>query len=719
MLGKERIVAQYAMARPLASTKQDDFVGRVLWALSDPRGLPAKLFAEHEPAPPLDWLEPLAENRFGHGDLWRFGVQPASEDDNLVFSIVARPAPYSLAPLMTLVQCGQAAVSDWDVVMFQLARWLSRHFDDPILLWWVADRGGRLHPRFVDMVADALAKHPPPPPMQALWRLVMSGRLRSYPERFDMYQWHARFALTGLTPTLRLQLRELLTPYVRLGKPLRDWEEGDHGATAASYRVTYLVDWEIVLGTDNVHSALMELTQDARWREALPQLLFDATDLLRDALDLKRELDGADDRSDSSYLAQTSVAEHPQNQKFNDWTALIDLARDAWLATAENSPEQARLEAERWLTIPYPIFKRLAFFAATDNRLFSPQKALACLLMDDHYWLWSVETSREALRLLVAVAPMLDAEDSKILQLAIMRGPPREMFKDEVEPERLERINHREVWLRLAKCRFAEVALGPNAGAKLNALSEQYPYWELADDERDEFPVWMGGSEDWRTFLATPKNRRDLVTWLGEHPSSDTWQMDDWRARCKNDFPRTASALLQLAQQDEWVVDRWREALQAWSDEMLAAPSWRYMGIVLLAAPDEVVKELAHSLSWWLQSISRTFKDNEDAFFGLIHKIMALHRDEAAEPGDDPVDKAINHPVGHVTEAALRWWYRQQPEDGHGLLSRLKAIFTEVCDTRIATFQHGRVLLSAHVLALFRVDGEWAMQHLLPLFDWR
>ena len=32
------------MARPLASTEQDDFVGRLLWALSDPQGLPAKRF---------------------------------------------------------------------------------------------------------------------------------------------------------------------------------------------------------------------------------------------------------------------------------------------------------------------------------------------------------------------------------------------------------------------------------------------------------------------------------------------------------------------------------------------------------------------------------------------------------------------------------------------------------------------------------------------------
>jgi hypothetical protein len=55
--GKERIVVECAMARPLASTRQDDFVGRLLWVLSDPGGLPARRFADLDPVPSLDWLE--------------------------------------------------------------------------------------------------------------------------------------------------------------------------------------------------------------------------------------------------------------------------------------------------------------------------------------------------------------------------------------------------------------------------------------------------------------------------------------------------------------------------------------------------------------------------------------------------------------------------------------------------------------------------------------
>ena len=38
--GKEQIVVSHALARPSASTRQDDFVGRMLWALSDKTGHP-------------------------------------------------------------------------------------------------------------------------------------------------------------------------------------------------------------------------------------------------------------------------------------------------------------------------------------------------------------------------------------------------------------------------------------------------------------------------------------------------------------------------------------------------------------------------------------------------------------------------------------------------------------------------------------------------------
>ena len=55
-----------------------------------------------------------------------------------------------------------------------------------------------------------------------------------------------------------------------------------------------LLDWELVLATDHVHSSLRDLATD-QLGDALPLLLDDFQQLLRDALDLLRELGEADD----------------------------------------------------------------------------------------------------------------------------------------------------------------------------------------------------------------------------------------------------------------------------------------------------------------------------------------------------------------------------------------------------------------------------------------
>lgn len=123
-------------------------------------------------------------------------------------------------------------------------------------------------------------------------------------------------------------------------------------------------------------------------------------------------------------------------------------------------------------------------------------------------------------------------------------------------------------------------------------------------------------------------------------------------------------------------------------------------------------------MSWWLREAAKSFKGNEERFFSLCKRILSGNHEGALDRGD-PVGHAINHPVGHVTEALLRWWYRGSLEDGHGLPHELKLIFSRICDATVAKFRPGRVLLAAHVIALFRVDPDWAQEHLLPLFDWR
>jgi hypothetical protein len=630
--------------------------------------------------------------------------------------------------------------SRWDEVTVQLARWLLRHLDDPKLLIWVVKQGGQLHDKlawFIEGRLDELDKLTvdgktteiahirknapnaiPRPAMRTLWRLLLNGHVKSNVNYISLYSWFDQFKRDGLMASVRLALRKTLAPRLSLREPFR-WS--DMGDDRAADRIKSIVEWEVVLTSDHVHSCLQEMSENEQWREALPELLDDFNTLLRDALEFMHELGGVDSQSDRSFVHQPSISEHSQNRDHDDWTALIELTRDAWLAVAKKSPERARTVAENWAHEAYPVFRRLAFFAAAQGRVISLRKALDWILSDGRQWLWSEETRREAMRLLVSLAPQLNPAMLAKLEKAVLAGPPRDLYDANIEPDTLKNIIDHSVWLRLAKMAQAGAVLSETGKSRLAALSAQYP-WELAIDESDEFPIWVGsgwvGDRDpWKPFTTIPRTRRGLLDYLMAQPVLEETQKDDWRERCSDMFQATSYALRKLAEQDNWPVDRWRDALQAWAEEKLRNRSWQCMASVVVRAPDGLVQILSNGISWWVHAIAKNFEGHEDNFVALIQRILNLDFKDDID-SNDPVFQAINHPVGHVTQALLDWLYRHKPDDGQGLPDVIKSFFTALCDTKVAKFRHGRVLLAAHAISLFRVDKEWAVQHLLPLLEW-
>ncbi len=743
--GKERIVSEYARARPLKSTKEDDFVGRMLWALSDPIGEPAKHFADLNPVPSLEWLKPISEKRYGHGDLDRFGVPTKSNrdkaesnrDEALKFSLIERPSPYHLAPRMAVVDEG-ARRSHWDKVTPHLARWMARHLNDPNLLLWLIKHGGQLHKTLAQVIeyrltelsklerdesdekktelADICDNAPnavPGPLMRTLWRLLLTGRVKSRLSDFNAHLWGGRFKRDRFKPTLRMELRDMLTPRVSLREPYHRLNED--GDSREPNRIEDLVEWEIVLSADNVHYSLEELRGDERWKTALPELLSDFTGLLRDALDLMRELGGADDKHDRSGLHRLSIGKRAQNNDLYNWTVLIDLTRDAWLVMADQSPEQARLSAETWWHVPYPLFRRLAFFAATQPGVIPHRRALDWLLADGNWWLWSKETKREARDLLVALTPQLDDTMSTKVEHAILDGPPRDMLNDDIAPNDRTLFKDHETWLRLTNIKEARGSLTSAGMARWEELSAQYPNWKLVDEQG---PGQAGTIEYGREFVATPRRRRELVEWLRRPPSLNPWQQDDWRKRCRAHFPTIVCALYVLASEDVWPIDYWRQALSAWSEEKFVKRSWRRLGPVLAEVPEELLQAIVRDAGYWLETIAKTSDHHKEHFFTLVHRILELDHPDGID-SDDPVTCVINHPVGRVTEVLLLWWFRQSLKDGQGLPEQLASIFTRLCDPRTDKFRHGRPVLASHVITLFRVDEHWTKEHLLPFFDWK
>jgi hypothetical protein len=740
--GKERIVMDYAFARPSASTRQDDFVGRMLWALSHPSGLPAKRFAEFNPAPSLEWLEEFSTDRYGHADLRHFNVPPCAViDDNLAFSIVHRPAPYALAPRMCFVS-GDITNVGWDNVMSQLGRWLLRHLNDRDLILWFAKSGGQLHERWSWLLegeldrfsrlekagkdaelAEIRANAPnaiPSPIMRKLWRLLLTGRLKSGRCAMELYSWKDQLKRDGLTATLRFELRELLSPKVSLRKPFPWSNKDDEGGTPECLRK--YVDWEMSLAADEVHSSLKDLATDDIWLDALPQLFDYFQQLLRDVLDLMAELGEADERNDRSCWDLPSITPHWQNRGFPDWVVLIELVRDSWLEVFKLDPARASLVAQGWFALPYPTFKRLALFAASRDGCIAPEKWVEWLTEDNAWWLWSPETRRETMRLLVLQGTRLSLEAEAKLEATILFGPPRMMYRDDLDPVRWQSIKDRSVWLLLAKLRESGSSLKVDAQERFTALSEANPYWKLANHERDEFSRWMSGTGDpdfegSRKIEIAPRKRKDLVDWL-RRPGEE--RRDTWRETCKKHFANAGFALADLAKEGKWFPERWQDALYVWSEKKRAKRSWQCFAPLLQTIPDEILKKITDAVSFWLEAVSTSTELHEAILLELCHRILAMQSEahNEAVDSDRPVTQAINHPVGHVTQTVLNVWFKRGLNDNEGLPNDIGPLFTRMCDTQVEQFRHARVLLAANIIPLFRVDRGWVEKHMLPLFDW-
>jgi hypothetical protein len=479
-----------------------------------------------------------------------------------------------------------------------------------------------------------------------------------------------------------------------------------------------LVNWDIVLASEYVNIAVRDSKSEI-WRLSAYTLLSDFVDLLRQVFDLMSELDGASEDSDFSYIHQPSIAEHEQNHYYEEWTPLVALVRDAWVQTAERDAARARLEAERWQSYRYPIFRRLTFFAATLPLVIPKGRALSWLLERDGWWLWTSETQREALELLTSLLPRLTEDEIPIVEARVIAGPPQAMFKADVAPEDWARIVDRMVYLRLSTWIATDVALPPASAALLAEIEARNPTWSRAAEERQLFPYFMtSGFGAWGELVAVPTDLAGLATWLRQHPNSSDFERDDWQNLCKSDTKLAASALLQLAHGDFWPVDRWREALQAWSDDTLKLATWDLVHDELNAMPDSFIRDAAHPLIRWVQSLAESVIPAEEDWTSLIERVLRAFKDEATTDDEDPVGKAINHPVGQAVQALLDRWYQSKLEDGQTLPKRLKAILTEVSDRAFGSFRHGRLIMAQNAITLFRVDPDWASVNVLSLFDW-
>ena len=307
----------------------------------EPSGYPARVFSELEPIPPIEWLPVF--DQYGLLDL------PAKPSQ---CSPVVVNYPY---PNVTLPNS----------VTWNLWKWLSKHLEQRLLVGWVIDKGGLLHPGLLDLIQRKLKNETSPSePYLSFWRIITSDFILR--DNQEDITYHNIISSLGRNAdeliysefVLLLQPRLQLRRYYELPDEFMD--SGNEGDYQESTRL-YDADVVILLSEWN----FSQLKECENYPGFLVPILADITQALNATMRLWDYLEHANRLYDRSSLDMASIAPHSQNSRLDNWVILIELCRDVWDACFKVDPVQAKTILNLWKSIDYPVFRRLMLYAYT------------------------------------------------------------------------------------------------------------------------------------------------------------------------------------------------------------------------------------------------------------------------------------------------------------------------------------------------------------------
>jgi hypothetical protein len=702
LFGKESIIREYCSStKPVRPFDDDPIVSQVLWAISEPTGHIASVFAHLDPVPPLEWLDVFEEHR-----LINF--------------------PYAAGLPSTLVDAGHLTSNPNPLhpITRALGDWLPRHLDNTNLLNWVLRSGSSLHPelraafrRRLDLLSptqyglsqiwQVLTLEPPLTwlnvhrPFRILEQL--SGGIWNLQVKHEL--------LAALSPELELRPSLMRTMFPDLP---------EDGTRVSSYS-----EVEVVFHSRDYGGLIRQAIDSSLNRQQIfSDLADDLTDLLKRTMELFEMVQKADAKMDSSYSDQPSISRHPQNSAFRGWTQLIELLRDAWKQLVELDRNRGQSLVERWKAIPYPIFRRLCFYAMAESDLYSPQECLEYSLENDGWWLWSIYVYREQFRLLNSLWPKLSGEEVTRLTAAIVAGPPRAMFLEGIEESRLRKLSDRSVWLLLAKVNGWGYDLPAAASAALSNLSSRYPAWGLGEGDRDEFPIWTG-----ETIGEPPVENEDeflnaadgtvVARLSGPVPTGRT-DLRKWQRVVVVQSARASKLLSDLAAMGHWPNDVWETLLDGLASAKLGAKEWLLFIVAMLQAPDSLYEKLSRQIAWLLHDVASILpQEADDEFWRAWDRAMppAL-QDEDTELTQDPITRAINIPAGLLTQAMLDRLSTGRPRTAADIANSHWGRLTAIADGTTVPHTLARVLLASRLAWLYMLNPDWVDQHLLKYLHW-
>ena len=590
-----------------------------------------------------------------------------------------------------------------------LARWLANHLQVPQVLEWVLQNGGHLHPglRLEVLARLAASDSVIPPRLRTCWTIVAHQEPTDHWE-FLWASEHHQAADSGLE---RRQIEDeavkSLTPrlVVQHG-PIPWW---------APQRSTRKQQGSL---QDRCHLKLVASNQDS-WIQ-IENIVRDNAVLARHAATLTGYLqqalvlaDDADSCHPDSSLYRPSIAPHDQNSDDHDWTVLIDLARDSYLALTDVDRARGDNLLREWALSKKPLFRRLALHALTENTKSYIRIVRKLLLGGRRPGLWESELRREVLRFLRLGGARLPRSLRVEIVRAIHAGPKTK--KRKMRELDASAIRHEKA-LRLQKLAAS--------GARLDKMSkelagEYVPDMEGDVDDHDEFTFWHGkarwtGADE---FVPSGLLRGPITDVVAAARASGIGR-EGFRGLAISQPVKAASALRRLAKEGEWPTACWKGFLEALHGLRNGPKRYArlnaFVGQLVSGAPDWFVADVGPFIAHFVKDLGEDLgADLEQGLRALWEQVWRGVGKSYSPVGDldDLLTQALNRSAGILAEAALVRLWKHKPKNGEGLPPPVRPYFDAIDSDPEGHL--ARVMLATRLHPLFAIDPKWTREHLI------
>ena len=691
--------------------KDDDRIDEMAWALKEPKI--AKFFADRvglaRPYP--TWIAALQDRRL----LDRPKCRPDDPD--------SPRAPLAFRQLADFV-----APDDTTAL---LSRWIARCLEDRHTLHWALTQGGVLHSTLRRDIGWALkdAQSELPIALRKVWRVLASDDYANALSRMKTTSRSSLPLCNGLSAD-EYFARNTLLHWLR---PVAVFQMQELGflETKEEYDSDPSRWYTLDLGLEGIDhkSEITEIKQAAAdWRGALATMADELTSLLKEAMDWFNEFGKAKADYDLTHIHYRSIRPHKQTEVAPIWTELIGLCRDAHDALMKSEQaDAAEGLVDRWRSLRYPVFRRLALHAAT-NPVVNTDLGLDLLLGDKHPTLWDPCTQRETLRFLRKRGADIPEQGLDVLLRATLSGPPRKPGFDGLTDDKWNRLRNNEIRLRLDRLAESGASLSKKAMDISASLPEDQAVRPRSGGSHPEefgtfISVGWGGLPGFEESVTVAELKNwpisEFVEWARGHEDQISTLGTPWEEFVRRDRAAAAHRLREAGGHDCWPSGLWSQLLYVLEDGEDDGDKHTLQAVSagLSQMPVEKLADIRVEASRWLRGNRESLEAAGRLQIWRRIWEASLSSDDAAETKMAGLDLALNHAGGVLGEILFAELADDIPSvaarHNPGLPPRLGQEFASVGEGDSLSCRVARVSMATRLVELYRIDPEWTDKALL------